>query len=100
VLGLVVAQRRRDLLDLAGEALRLRQGLRVERRLEVLERQGEVEDLDVASVALREGLAHERAHRRHPVHRARGDRAAHDERLPGHSMNFDHRRLLTPPETA
>jgi hypothetical protein len=93
VLHLVVADLGRERLGVARQAADLAQRLVVERRLEVLERKREVQDVDVAAAVLSDRLAHERADGSEAVDRARRDRAARDERLAAQSLYVDGRQL-------
>ena len=84
----------RDHLDERAELarrLQVREGLLVERRLQVLEREREVEDVQVAlaRLALRERPLDEGAHRERPVGRAGGEGALRDEGAPVHRLDVD-----------
>ena len=68
----------------------------VEVRLEVLERQREVEDFSVPPARFRERLRDERRDRRGPVDGARRERAAQDEARAGHAVHLALHRAPTP----
>ena len=88
VLGLVLRNQVDEGFQLAAR-LRLGLGLVVERRLQVLERQGEVEDFDIPAPGLGEGLAQERPDHRQPVYRSRSEGSLHDHVAAAHLLDLD-----------
>ena len=87
MLLLVVAEVLRERLVLALQRQLL--GLLVEVGLEVLQRQREVEDVDVPTPALGERAGHPRGDGRGAVGGAGGERAADQERAPAHALDLD-----------
>ncbi len=87
VLLLGVAEIARDLHRLRAQLELLRAAVEV--RLEVLEREREVEDVEVAHVALRERVAQERGDHAGAVDGAGGEHALDQERLAADAFDAD-----------
>ena len=86
-----------DQLDQVGlgavQPLDLLRRLLVERRLEVLEGEGEIEDVDIAARALRERPADQGAHRGRAVDGAGREQALHQQGAAVDLLDFDRRQL-------
>src|SRR4029079_10835179 len=89
VRGLVVADLAHEPHGLGAHVAALGDGARVERRLDVLEREREVEDVHVAAGLLGDRAAHERPDGRAAEQRAGRQRAAGEERAARHAVDLD-----------
>src|SRR6476646_2181301 len=90
---LVVADLAHEPHRLAAHVAALGDGARVERRLDVLEREREVEDVDAAAGLLRARAAHARPDGRAAEQRAGRQGAAGEERAARHAVDLDGREL-------